>query len=203
MKPINTLVFDLGSVLIDWNPHYLYSRIIPDENERKWFFENICTMEWNEEQDGGRSLQEGTELLVEKFPAHEKAIRAYYDHWDEMLGDSIKGTVELFRHLKATTNMKFYALTNWSAETFPLALARYEFLHWFDGRIVSGEENTRKPFEKMYRVLIEKFRIEPSQAVFIDDNARNLAPARELGFHTIHFRSSEQLTQDLKALGVS
>lgn len=203
MTAIDTIVFDLGSVLIDWNPHYLYTRIFPDNKERNWFFENICTMDWNEEQDGGRSLQEGTELLVKKYPAHEASIRAYYDRWDEMLGDSIRGTVEIFRHLKATTDLKFYALTNWSAETFPIALGRYEFLHWFDGRIVSGEEKTRKPFKKIYEALIDKFGIDPTHAVFVDDNARNLAPARELGFQTIHFKSPEQLKQDLSALGIA
>ncbi len=203
MSTINTLVFDLGNVLIDWNPHYLFTRIFPEEKERNWFIDNICTMDWNEEQDGGRSLQEGTELLVRKFPDHETSIRAYYDYWEEMLGDPIKGTVEIFRHLKATTDMKFYALTNWSAETFPIALSRYDFLHWFDGRIVSGEEKTRKPFEKIYRALIDKYAIEPSRTVFVDDNARNLVPAEKLGFHTIHFKSPEQFREELKRLGVA
>ncbi len=202
MDPIKTIVFDLGNVLIDWNPHHLYTRLIPDEEERNWFLDNICTMDWNEEQDKGRSLQEGTELLVKKFPEHEPSIRAYYTHWEEMLGEPVAGTVEIFRRLKQGGDMKFYALTNWSAETFPIALERYDFLHWFDGRVVSGEEKTRKPFENIYQALIDRFGIDPSRAVFVDDNARNLVPAKALGFHTIHFRSPEQLRNELQLLGV-
>ena len=139
MKKIDTIVFDLGGVLIDWNPDYVYKHIFPNETERKWFYDNICTPDWNEEQDAGRSLGEGTEHLVKKFPEHETSIRAYYGRWKEMLGGPIHETVEIFRQLKFHTDLKLYALTNWSAETFPVALELYDFLHWFDGRLVSGE----------------------------------------------------------------
>src|SRR6201985_2038340 len=97
---INTIVFDLGGVLVDWNPHLLYRNIFPDEEERNWFLANICTMDWNEEQDAGRSLQEGTDWLVKRFPEHETSIRAYYSRWKEMLGGPIHDTVEIFRDLK-------------------------------------------------------------------------------------------------------
>jgi 2-haloacid dehalogenase len=202
MTTIDTLVFDLGGVLIDWNPEYLYSKIIPDEKERKWFLSTVCTPDWNEQQDAGRSLREATEHLVEKYPEHEAAIRAYYDRWTEMLGGPIRKTLDIFRELKFHTSLKLYALTNWSAETFPVALEMYEFLHWFDGRLVSGEERTRKPFPEIYRLLIDRFGIEPAKAIYVDDNIRNVLPARELGFHGIHFRTPELFREELVGLGV-
>jgi 2-haloacid dehalogenase len=199
---INTLVFDLGGVLLDWNPEYLYNKIIPDEKERQWFLSTICTGDWNELQDGGRSLQEGTEDLVRQYPGHEAAIRAYYGRWKEMLGGPIHETVEIFRELKFHTSLKLYALTNWSAETFPVALELYDFLHWFDGRLVSGEEKTRKPFPEIYLLLIDRFNIDPTKAIYVDDNIRNVLPARELGFYGIHFRTPELFREELKGLGV-
>ena len=199
---INTLVFDLGGVLIDWNPEYLYNKIIPDEKERRWFLSTICTPDWNEQQDAGRSLQEGTEWLVKKYPDHEASIRAYYARWTEMLGGPIHETVEIFRELKTKGGLKMYALTNWSAETFPVALELYEFLHWFDGRLVSGEERVRKPFPEIYRLLIERFGIDPKTAIYVDDNIRNVLPARELGFIGIHFRTPELFREELRGLGV-
>jgi 2-haloacid dehalogenase len=202
MTTINTLVFDLGGVLIDWNPEYLYNKLIPDEKERKWFLSTICTPDWNEEQDAGRSLHDATELLVKKYPAHEASIRAYYDRWQEMLGGPIQETVEIFRELKDRGQLKLYALTNWSAETFPVALELYDFLHWFDGRLVSGEERVRKPFRAIYQLLIERFAIDPTKAIYVDDNIRNVMPARELGFHGIQFRTPALFREELKALGV-
>jgi 2-haloacid dehalogenase len=199
---IDTLVFDLGGVLIDWNPDYLYSKIFPNEAERRWFLSTICTLAWNEEQDGGRSLAEGTELLVRQYPDHEASIRAYYERWQEMLGGPIHETVEIFRELKFKKKLRLYALTNWSAETFPVALELYEFLHWFDGRLVSGEEKVRKPFPDIYRFLIERFGIEPKHAAYVDDNIRNVLPARELGFTGIHFRTPELFREELKGLGL-
>jgi 2-haloacid dehalogenase len=199
---INTLVFDLGGVLIDWNPKYLYNKIIPDEKERRWFLSTICTPDWNEQQDEGRSLKEATEHLVGKYPEHEASIRAYYDRWMEMLGGPIHETVEIFRQLKFHTSLKLYALTNWSAETVPVALELYEFLHWFDGRLVSGEEKIRKPFPEIYRLLIDRFAIEPAKAIYVDDNIRNVLPARELGFHGIHFRTPALFKAELEGLGV-
>jgi 2-haloacid dehalogenase len=202
MDTIDTVVFDLGGVLVDWNPEYLYKEIFPDEKERSWFLSNICTLDWNEEQDAGRTLKEGTEYLVRKYPEHEKYIRMYYDRWKEMLGGPIHETVEIFRHLKEKSKVRLYALTNWSAETFPIALELYEFLHWFDGRLVSGAEKIRKPSPDIYKLLIRRFDIDPTRAVYVDDNLRNVTPARELGFYGIHFQSPGQFRQELEKLGV-
>ena len=203
MAKIKTIIFDLGGVLIDWNPNYVYDTIFDDPEEKKWFFDNICTPDWNEEQDAGRTLSEATEMLVKQFPEHEKNIRAYYDRWTEMLKGPIQETVDVFRELKDLNKYQILALTNWSAETFPIALDRYDFLHWFDGRVVSGEEKTRKPFREIYQTLIDRFGVDPSTAVYTDDNARNLIPAKELGMYTIHFQDPAQFRRalvDLQAL---
>jgi 2-haloacid dehalogenase len=203
MGRIDTIVFDLGGVLVDWNPEYVYKTIFDKEEDMRWFFKNITTGDWNEEQDAGRSLADGTALLVKQFPEHEANIRAFYDRWEEMLGGPIQETVDILHHLKYKTDYRLYALTNWSAETFPIALKRYEFLHWFEGIVVSGDEKTRKPYLPIYETLLSRFNINPATAVYIDDNLRNLHPAKELGLHTIHFKSPEQFKKDLQELGVA
>jgi len=202
MQQIQTIVFDLGGVLVDWNPMYLYRKIFSKESEAQAFLENVCTFDWNEEQDAGRSLADATQLLLQQFPEQELHIKAYYTRWEEMLGGPIEGTVEIFSQLKRTKRYKIVALTNWSAETFPKALARYDFLHWFDGRLVSGEENTRKPFPEIYEALISKFDLNPATSLFIDDNERNLIPAKAIGFNTIHFKSPEILEGQLKEMNL-
>src|SRR5688500_2479175 len=119
-----------------------------------------------------------------------------------MLGGPINGTVDVLRELKESNQFRLYALTNWSAETFPVALKRYDFLHWFDGRLVSGEEKTRKPYKEIYDLLIKRFNIDPTKAIYTDDNVRNLGPAKDLGIHTIHFQSPQQFKKELQQAGV-
>jgi len=196
---INTIIFDLGAVLIDWNPHYMYRSIFTDEQEMKDFLANVTTSDWNEEQDAGRSLAEGTELLVQQHPQHEVNIRAFYGRWIEMLGDAFEGTVEVFKELKASGKYKIYALTNWSAETFPMAQERFEFLSWFDGIVVSGTEKMRKPAPEFYQILLDRYNVNPQEALFIDDNYRNILAAEKMGINTIHFTSPGQLRQELLA----
>ena len=201
-KKISAIIFDLGGVLIDWNPRYVYRTIFDNEEKIDWFFENICTNEWNEHQDAGRSLKEATEELVARHPEYENEIRAYYGRWEEMLGGPIHETVEIFRTLKEANKYKFYALTNWSAETFPVALQRYDFLQWFDGIVMSGEERTRKPFAEIYQLLLTRFKVNPSEAIFIDDSIRNIQGAEAVGIEGIHFQSPEQLLNALKQKGL-
>ncbi|MFC5408587.1 HAD family hydrolase [Larkinella bovis] len=198
---INTIIFDLGAVLIDWNPNYLYSTIFT-EDERHHFLTTVCTPAWNEEQDGGRSLAEGTQLLIEQFPEHEENIRHFYGRWAEMLGGEISGTVALLTQLKESGNYKLYALTNWSAETFPIAEERYAFLSWFDGIVVSGAEKDRKPFPSFYKTLLNRYAVKPEEALFIDDNLRNIKAAEELGIRGIHFQNPDQLKAELIAYGL-
>jgi 2-haloacid dehalogenase len=202
MQLYNTVIFDLGAVLIDWNPDYLYKKLFSTTEERLYFYQHICTPDWNEEQDAGRPLDVATEVLVAEHPGHEQMIRAYYGRWEEMLNGPIAGTVEILKELKEKDQHILIALTNWSAETFPIALRKYDFLHWFHGRVVSGEEKTRKPFIEIYETLLSRYNINPREAVFVDDNVRNLIPAEELGIKTIHFSSPQSFRQELVSLGV-
>jgi 2-haloacid dehalogenase len=202
MKKFDTIIFDLGGVLIDWNPDYVYRTIFNDEMKMREFYDEICTSEWNEEQDAGRGLKEATEELVARYPHEEKNIRAYYDRWEEMLKGEIEGTVKVLEKIKDREDIKLYALTNWSHETFPVALKRFEFLQWFHGRLVSGEEKMRKPFVEIYELLLKRYNINPETAVYIDDNERNLKPAKELGLYTIHFKSPHQLEEEFIRLNI-
>ena len=193
---INTIIFDLGGVLIDWDPKRLYRKIFKTEEEVESFLENIAKYEWNVEQDAGRSLTDGTEWLVEKHPEWEKEIRAYYGRWEEMLGGAVMGTVEILESLKYG-GYRILALTNWSGETFPIALNRYEFFKHMEGIVVSGDEKVAKPNPKIYQILLDRYQVNPSEAVFIDDSLKNVKGAQDLGIHGIHFKSPMQLREDL------
>jgi len=199
---INSIIFDLGAVLIDWNQRYLYRKIFKTEEEMEWFLANVCTSEWNEEQDGGRTFAEAVEIQTRLFPQFKNEIEAFWLRWPEMMVGSIDGTVEIFKELKKLNRYKFYALTNWSAETFPYALQRFEFFKWFDGIVVSGEEKTRKPFPEFYNRTLNRYQINPAEALFIDDNIKNVEAANLLGINTIHFKGSELLKTELQLRGL-
>ncbi len=199
---ITAIIFDLGGVLIDWNPKYLYKKIFNGEAEIEDFLQKICTADWNEEQDAGRSLHEATEALIKKYPEHEENIRAYYGRWHEMLGGAIEGTVEIFRKMKESRRFKLYALTNWSAETFPIAQKQYDFLNWFNGVVVSGTEKMRKPVPEFYRLLLNRYNIKATEALFIDDNKRNTDAAQQVGIDSIVFTAPEQLIEELRIRGI-
>jgi 2-haloacid dehalogenase len=199
---ITTIIFDLGGVLIDWNPEYLYRKVFKDESEMKHFLEKVCTPEWNEEQDAGRTLAEAIDFLLKEYPEHEENIRLYYNRWHEMLAGAIEGTVKIFEKLKETKKFKIYALTNWSAETFPIALEKYQFLGWFDGVVVSGTEKKRKPFPEFYQILLDRYNVKAEEAIFIDDNIRNIDAAKQVGLDAIHFRTPEQLNKELLNRGI-
>lgn len=203
MTTIDTIIFDLGGVLIDWNPRYLYRKIFKTEEEITWFFENICTLDWNDQQDAGRSFAEATEELVLQYPEHEVPIRAWYGRWQETITGSIPDTVSILRQLKEQQRHRLYALTNWSAESFPWALENFDFLHWFEGIVVSGTEKTRKPFPDIYQILFNRYNVDPARAVFIDDNYKNIVGARAVGLQAIHFQSPAELRRALAALGVA
>lgn len=202
MQKTDTIIFDLGAVLIDWNPRYLYRKIFKTEEEISWFLENICTHDWNEKQDAGRPFEEATEELVIKFPEHDAAIRAWYGRWEETISGAIPGTVEILRQLRDSKKYRLYALTNWSAQTFPWALQNFEFLHWFEGIVVSGVEKSRKPFPEFYQVLFDRYKVTPASALFIDDSQRNIDGAQAVGLPGIHFQSPEQLKADLNKIGI-
>jgi 2-haloacid dehalogenase len=203
VKKIDTIIFDLGGVLIDWNPEYVFLDVFNrDRKKMQWFFDHICTSDLNENQDAGYPMAQATEDKVALFPEYEKEIRMFYGRWVEMLGDSITGTVDILKKFIDSEDYKVIALTNWSAETFPIALERFEFLHWFEGIIVSGEEKTRKPFNDIYNLTLERFNIKAENAIFIDDNLRNIEAANNLGINGIQFESPEQLIINLKTFNI-
>lgn len=203
MAAIHSIIFDLGGVLIDWNPQYVFTEdYFGSAEKRQYFFEQVCTADWNENQDAGYPIAKATEERVALFPEWEKEIRDFYGRWEEMLGGPIDETVEIFRELKQGRGLRSYALTNWSAETFPIALERFDFLHWFDGRVVSGEEKTRKPFPEFYRILLDRYAVKPEEALFIDDNLRNVKAAEGMGIASVHFQSPEQLEEDFRKFGL-
>ena len=203
---IDTIVWDLGGVLVDWSPTYVYDQAyFENEADREYFFSHICTQDWNEQQDAGYSLQKATQEKLAEFPElkWQQQIRDFNGRWIEMLRGPLHDTVAIFQELKQRQQFKFFALTNWSAENFHITLARFDFLHWFDGRLVSGEEGTRKPFPEFYQLLFSRYQVNPSSTVFIDDNLRNVKAGEALGLRGIHFQSASQLKEELKQLGIT
>ncbi|UMQ42181.1 HAD family phosphatase [Chryseobacterium sp. Y16C] len=199
---IKNIIFDFGGVLMDWNPRYFFKDYFNDDEKMEYFLENVAQSAWNEEQDRGRTLSEGTEVQVKKFPDWEKEIRAYYDNWTTMLKSDIPQNVEVLRKL-AKTHYHLFGLTNWSEETFPYALENYDFFQLFDGKIVvSGTEKLIKPDPKIWYVLLERYHLKPQESVFIDDSLKNIETARSLGFETVHITPETNLEKELIDLGI-
>ena len=159
-------------------------------------------MDCKENEDAGYPLQQATEDRVKMFPQYEEWIRMYYGRWEEMLGDPITETVKILNQLLKKPEFRIVALTNWSAETFPVALDRFEFLHRFEGIVVSGIEKTRKPFPYIFQLTLDRFDFKAEESLFIDDNQRNIEAASEMGIHTIHFKSPLDLESNLRAKGI-
>ncbi|WP_248752698.1 HAD family phosphatase [Pseudomonas sp. MWU15-20650] len=203
---IRAVVFDFGGVLFDWSPQHLYRQLITGEDERQWFLDNICTQAWNTEQDAGRTLAEGTRVLIDQYPHHQTLIQAYYDRWHEMLRGPLPEGVAILEALHQA-QMPLFGLTNWSAETFPYARANYPFLHCFRDIVVSGELKLIKPDAAIYHASLEQVRahlpdIQPREVVFIDDVAGNIEAAVALGWQGIHHVSAERTAARLRELGV-
>jgi len=198
---IQNIVFDIGGVLIDWNPRYLYRKLLQNEAEIEFFLNTICTAEWNAQQDAGRPFHDGVALLEQQYPEYAALIEAYESRWEEMLGDAFAGTVEILRGLKSS-GMPVYALTNWSAETFPVARKKYDFLSWFDGILVSGEVKLKKPDIRIFQLLLERFKLDASSTLYIDDVTANLDAAQQVGLQSLHFQNAAQLRASLHEMGL-
>jgi 2-haloacid dehalogenase len=195
------VVFDLGGVLLEWNPRHLYRKLFADERAMEEFLARVCTTEWNERQDAGRPFAEAVAELAPAHPDKLHLINAWHERFGEMIPDAIHGTVEILRELKSRS-VPVYALSNWSAETFPSQRERFAFLAWFDGIVVSGHEGCMKPDERIFRILLERYGLAADETVFIDDNPKNARAASALGIHGIHFQSPDKLRRELTALGV-
>jgi 2-haloacid dehalogenase len=189
-------IFDLGGVLIDWNPKYLYRQLIDEQSEIDIFLSEVCSPEWNMQQDAGRSLAEATAERVALFPGKKTLIEAYYGRWEEMLGGDISETVEILHELR-NQGERLYALTNWSSETFPIALQRFEFLQWFEGTLVSGVEKLVKPNPAIFHLLLNRYDLQAEECFFIDDSKINIEAASSIGFATHHFTSARELRENM------
>jgi 2-haloacid dehalogenase len=195
-------IFDLGGVVIDWNPRYLYSKLFNgDETAMEYFLAAVCTSSWNEQQDAGRSFADGCDGLKRLHPDKAELIDAWFERYEEMLGGEIPGTVEILRELRSRS-VPIYALSNWSAETFPIARKRFECLSWFNGVLLSGEAKVLKPDRRIFEIFLDTFRIEPRRAVYIDDRSENVETAIELGMRAVVFRDARALRVELTRAGL-
>ena len=194
------VVFDLGGVLLQWDPRFLYRKLFADdEAAMEEFLAQVCTVEWNERQDAGRRFADAVAELLPDHPAKADLITAFGSRFDEMVPGAIEGTVAILAELERA-GVPRYGLTNWSAETFPPLRQRFPFLSSFDGIVISGEEGVIKPDPRIFRILLDRYKIAPEEAVFIDDNPKNAEAAAALGIHGIHFRSPELLRRELQQL---
>ena len=200
MSKIQNIIFDFGGVLIDWNPAYLYSKLFDNKSDMNYFLENICTPEWNIQQDAGRPLAEATRLLQKEHPKYKELIGYYYTRWEEMLRGVIEPSERVLRMLKP--HYPIYGLTNWSAETIPIAYKKYDFFNLLDGIVVSGDEKLIKPDPKIYQVLLDRHNLKANESLFIDDNIENIKAAQKMGFHTIHFTEKINLEEEVKGMGL-
>lgn len=196
-----TVVFDVGNVLIRWDPVHVYREMIPDDAKRAWFMQNVCTAAWNLEQDRGRSWEEGVALLVANHPEWESQIRAYDERWHEAVPGTIADSVAVLEELKASGE-KVYAITNFSREKWAECLIRFPFLQSFDGVVVSAHERVVKPDPAIYQILLERYGLAAPDCIFIDDSARNIATARQIGMKAVHFVENIDLRAELRILGM-
>ncbi len=198
----STVIFDLGGVLIDWNPRHLFRKMFAeDKAAMEHFLAHVCNDEWNLQQDAGRSFAEAVAVAKAAHPDHARYIDAYWHRWIETIDGPIHPTVEILKALRER-NVPLYALTNWAAETFKIAKPMFPFLDWFKGIVVSGDERLIKPDPRIYQILLDRYRIAPELAVYIDDNAKNAEAAGRLGLHAIHFTGAPALRHELEGLGL-
>jgi len=193
------IIFDLGGVLIDWDPRHLYRKLLSEE-EAEAFLRDVVHPTWNAQMDAGVRFAEAIAERIGAHPDRASLIQAYFDRWPEMLGGAIEGTVEILRELE-DGGTPLYALTNWSDETFRHAEERFRFLEAFRDIVVSGRERVVKPAPEIYRRLLERHDLDPAQGLFIDDVEKNVEGARDQGLDAVRFRGPDRLREDLVARG--
>ena len=200
---VDTVVFDIGNVLISWDPEHLYKALIPDEKDRAQFLTEVCSPAWNLEQDRGRTWQEALDILIPQFPEKEALIRAYYERWSEMVPGAIKGTVALLAELK-DKGVPLYAITNFSSDKFEETRTRFPFLRTsFIDTVISADEKLVKPDTRLYDVLFDRNpSLKREACVFTDDSLANIEGAKKAGMQAVHFESPEKLRADLKRFGL-
>ena len=194
---IKNILFDLGGVLVDWDPMNVYKSVFEDEEKARWFLDHVCTMDWNDQQDGGRRIAEGVAIKIQEFPEYQKEIELYYEKWHEMFLGIFENAVDIQQKLIANPNFKVYALTNWCAEKWELALELFPFFKDFDGVVVSGEVKMRKPHDDIYHHTFTTFNIQPEETVYIDDNPANIVAGKRNKLHSIHCVDPNKLSEEL------
>lgn len=202
-KKITTIIFDLGGVLIDWSPEYVYLKEFKgDRKKMDWFLEHICAWDWNANQDAGYPIAKATRDRIALFPEYQELIEMYYGRWEEMLGYAHEGTLAILKKLRDHPDYRVLALTNWSGETWPKAIKKFPWLQWFEGILVSGDEGMRKPFADIYELMLSRYEINAEEAIFIDDSKANIVGCQALGIHGIHFTDAATLAVQLRTKGV-
>ena len=196
---MKALVFDFGGVLVDWNPHHLYDSYFGSKEKATWFLENICTNEWNSQMDGGKPFCQGVAELSAQYPEYAKDIEAYFNRWIEMMGTEIEGMYGLLQEYKAK-GYTLLGLTNWSSETFCQVKDVYPIFKLLDGMVVSAEEHCIKPSPRIYQILLERFGLNASDCVFIDDRQPNIDGADAVGMTGILFTSAHDLREKLESV---
>ncbi len=198
---IEAVVFDIGGVLLDWNPRHLYRKVFDDEDAMELFLREICTPEWHDRHDRGESTTDSCARLAEAHPRLADEIWAWATRSEEMVAGSLEDTVTILTDL-TDAGVPCYALSNMEAETFPVRFERYAFFALFDGILISGLEGVAKPDRAIFEILLDRFGLEAETTVFIDDKVGNLLPASALGMSTVHFQSSEALRCSLRSMGL-
>ena len=194
-------VFDIGGVMLEWDPRHVYRDVFDDEAEMERFLAEVCSREWHEDNDRGVRYAESCAALAARFPQYTAEIYLWGERTEDMIVGTIDGTVELLGELQAA-GVPCYGLTNMEAETYPVRYERYAFLRALDGTVVSSQEGVIKPDPEIFRRLFERFGLVPEQTVFIDDVEQNITAARALGMQTVLFTSPAQLRAELVALGL-
>jgi 2-haloacid dehalogenase len=197
---IKNIIFDFGGVLVDWNPRYLYKDLFEDKSQMEYFLVNVCNESWNQQQDAGRSIAEGNAILQKQFPEYKEMIQLFYEKHDVMLKSEIAENVNLLYRLKE--KYRVFGLTNWSGETFPIALKKFPFFKEFEGIVVSGDEKIIKPDKELFYILLDRYKLKAMDSVFIDDNIKNIESAKDIGFHTIHFSNGVNLADEFNKMNV-
>ncbi|MDE2446684.1 MAG: HAD family phosphatase [Alphaproteobacteria bacterium] len=195
------IVFDIGMVLIEWDPRHLYRKLFDDEAKMEWFLESVCTNAWNLEQDRGRLFKDAVNELIRQHPGHEAEIRAYDERWHEMIPGVIGGSVDILEVLHKK-GAPLFAITNWNQEKFREAKLRFPFLNLFRDIVVSGDEKLIKPDPAIFHILLKRNNLAAEECLFIDDSLKNAKGAEAVGMQAHHFTTPEKLRADLKARGL-
>ena len=201
-QEISAVVFDLGGVLIDWDPRYLYRQLFADPGEMEDFLARICSPDWHRAHDLGQDITASCRRLALLHPGYRDMIMAWAERGEEMIAGQLDETVEVLREL-TTAGTRCYALSNMEPDAFAVRLTRFGFMNWFDGHVISGLEGVAKPDRRIFEILLCRHGLRPQSTMFIDDQAPNVEVARELGIDAVRFTSAQRLRQDLLLRGLS